>query len=73
MGTENKKSYRIPGVLEEAKLILVEKIKAVLACKRVGAGINGEGHGGIFSGDVVVCMLVRLVRLGTGDALLKTV
>ena len=58
--TENKKCYRIHGVLEEAKLIYVEKIKTVFACGRMGAGIDGEGHDKTFSGDSVFSMLIRI-------------
>lgn len=46
------------------------KNQTVFACRRVGTGIDGEGHDGIFSGDAMFCMLIRV--WGTqGYALLK--
>lgn len=48
----------------------MEKIKTVFAWRRVGAGIDGEGRDGIFSGDAMFCMLIR-VWGAQGYALLK--
>ena len=59
--TRNKKCSRIHGILEEAKLIYMEKIsKQWLSLWRVWAGINRKGHEGIFSGDGMFCMLLRV-------------